>query len=258
MDNLTQEPSDSPIQQGTLSIGRGVEKLNPSRVLTLVFKCRKKSFDYIGQVRVEKDKPGFQVEIFNDNYFSHFEAGKNEVLSSLETTILRRLAGNGTLPLDYKLLIQSFLEEKARPSSLELPEISYEMNKSGIDLKEIFDRLNAEYFAGGIEAEVGWGRDSKTPNLNSIRFGSYDYSKKTIRIHPRLNQEFVPHHVVELTVYHEMCHQWAPSRRENGMRRDHHADFKKKEKEYRLYQEARRWEKQNWKKLLKPVGKREP
>ncbi|GJL79240.1 MAG: hypothetical protein NPINA01_22290 [Nitrospinaceae bacterium] len=256
MDNLAQKAPAARIQQGALSFGQGVERFNPSRVLTLVFKCRKKNFDYIGQVRVGLDKPGFQVELFNDNYFSHFEAGKDEVLSSLETTILRRLAGHAILPSDYKPLIQSFLEEKVRPSISELPEATCEKNENGLNLQEIFDRLNGEYFNGGIEAEVGWGRDSKTPNLNSIRFGSYDYSKKTIRIHPRLNQDFVPYQVVELTVYHEMCHQWAPTRRENGMRRDHHADFKKKEKEYRFYQEARRWEKQNWKKLLEPIAKK--
>ena len=108
-----------------------------------------------------------------------------------------------------------------------------------------------------IEAGVGWGRDSKTANRNTIRFGSYDIAKKVIRIHPRLNQDFVPHHVVELTVFHEMCHQWAPPRKENGNRRDHHPEFKKKEKEYRFFKEAHRWEKQNWKKLLKPVETRE-
>ena len=50
-----------------------------------------------------------------------------------------------------------------------------------------------------------------------------------------------------------MCHQWAPSVKRNGVWRDHHADFKAKEKEYRFYQEARRWEKLNWKKFLTPI-----
>jgi hypothetical protein len=256
MDPFASRQPANPIQQGTLSFGKGVEKTSPKRILTLMFKCRKKSFDYMGQVRVEKDKPGFQVEIFNDNYFSFFEAGKQEVLNSLETLILRRLAGNGILPPEYKSLIQSFLGEKSRPSLPEVPDEMLAVNVNGCDLQAIFDRLNTEYFQDTIQAGIGWGRDSQTPNRSAIRFGSYDILKKVIRIHPRLNQEFVPHPVVELTVHHEMCHQWAPPRKKNGQWLAHHADFKKKEKEYRLYGEARRWEKLNWKKLLKPVGRK--
>jgi len=241
-----------------LSFGEGREKSGPMRIFTLMFKCRKKSFDYMGQVRVDREKPGFQVEIFNDNYFSHFEEEKREVLNSLEILILRRLAGNGTLPSGYRPLIQSLLEEKMRPAFSAVHEQGRGKYGNGFDLQKIFDRLNGEYFKGGIEAGIGWGRDSNKPNRSSIRLGSYDISSKVIRIHPRLNQDFVPYSVVELTVHHEMCHQWSPPRREKGMRRDHHPEFKKKEKEYRFYGEARRWEKQNWKKLLKPVGKRTP
>ncbi|MCH8157848.1 MAG: hypothetical protein IID18_08905, partial [Nitrospinae bacterium] len=77
-----------------------------------------------------------------------------------------------------------------------------------------------------------------------------------IRIHPRLQQDFVPRSVLELTLYHEMCHQWAPVKRKKGMWRAHHPEFKKKEREYRLYDEAHAWEKENWKKLLGPAGKK--
>lgn len=256
MDPSVSKQSARTIKQGALSFGQGVEKSNPTRMLTLMFKCRKKGFDYMGQVRLEKDTPGFQVEIFNDNYFSYFEAGKKEVLESLETLILGRLAGDTILPSEYQSLIPSFLEEKVRLSPLETVVAVFEKNANGCDLQEIFDRLNAEYFKDSIQAGIGWGRDSKTPNRSAIRFGSYDIIKKMIRIHPRLNQDFVPHPVVELTVHHEMCHQWAPPHRKNGQWLAHHSDFKKKEKEYRFYGEARRWEKQNWKKLLKPVVKR--
>jgi predicted SprT family Zn-dependent metalloprotease len=258
MDKLTPKTSGSHFKQGALSFGKVMEKASPSRVLTLMFKCRKKSFDYMGQIRVDKEKPGFYVEILNDNYFSYFSARKQEILNYLEILILRRLAGHETLPAEYKSLIPAFLEERVHPCPSEPEGAAGENSANGCDLQEIFDRLNTEYFNGGIQARVGWGRDSRTPNRSAIRFGSYDLAKKAIRIHPRLNQDFVPSHVVELTVHHEMCHQWAPPRRRNGMWSDHHADFKKKEKEYRFYLEARRWEKQNWKKLLKPVEKRMP
>jgi len=93
-------------------------------------------------------------------------------------------------------------------------------------------------------------------NLTSFRFGSYDPEKKLIRIHPRLQQYFVPLSVLELTVYHEMCHQWAPMKRKKGMWVAHHPQFKRKEREYCFYDEALSWEKKNWKKLMGPTSKK--
>ena len=157
MDSSTPKQSQSSLQLGTLSFGRGVEKSTSSRVFTMVFKCRKKGFDYLGQVRIEKDQPDLRVEIFNDNYFSHFEPGKNEVLSSLETFVLRRLAGQENLPSGYKTPILSYLEEKVRPSLPEPLVTGGGNNGSGIDLQEIFDRLNGEYFQGGNRSRGGVG-----------------------------------------------------------------------------------------------------
>ena len=188
-------------------------------VYTRVFRCRKNGSDYLGQVRIQQDGHEIRVEIFNVNYFSHFEGGKNAVLESLETVVLRRLMKEGDP--ECKALIQSFLDAKIRLSVEALPLEELQGTQNGFDLKEIFDRLNAQYFDNKIRADVGWGRDSKKKNRSAFRFGSYDRAKKLIRIHPRLNQEFVPFPVVELTVYHEMCHQWAPSVRRNGVWRDH-------------------------------------
>jgi len=288
MKNSVRSRIQSAINPSDVNIGSSPPGwTNPATVYTRVFRCRKKGFDYLGQVRIQKDAPKIRVEIFNENYFSHFESGKNEVMDVLETVILRRLMSDGDP--GYKTLILSFLEAKIRSpvkpfpdkggehctstisshhsflprgekvlSSSPLMEERIEVRRdvNGFDLQEIFDRLNAEYFDNKIQAEVGWGRDSKKRNRRAFRFGSYDCFKRLIRIHPRLNQEFVPFLVVELTVYHEMCHQWAPSVKRNGVWRDHHADFKKKEKEYRFYQKARSWEKQNWKKLLQPISEK--
>ena len=101
-----------------------------------------------------------------------------------------------------------------------------------------------------------WGKNVNKKNLTSFKFGSYDPEKKLIRIHPRLQQDFVPRPVLELTMYHEMCHQWAPMKRKKGMWVAHHPQFKQKEREYRFYEEARTWEKKNWKKLMRPVSKK--
>ncbi len=256
MGKSTRENSRKNIQQGVLSFGRGVEKTHPAAVFTRVFRCRKNGFDYLGQVQIQQDGPKLRVEIFNENYFSHFEDEKNTVLSFLKAVVLGRLMKDGDFPSGYKALILSFLKPKVRPKVEAVPEMEGEGSANGFDLQGIFDRLNTEYFDDKIQAEIGWGRDSKRKNRRAFRFGSYDRAKKLIRLHPRLNQEFVPFSVVELTVYHEMCHQWAPSVKRNGVWRDHHSDFKAKEKEYLFYQEARRWEKQHWKKFLNPIAEK--
>ncbi|MFQ5483372.1 MAG: SprT-like domain-containing protein, partial [Nitrospinaceae bacterium] len=121
------------------------------------------------------------------------------------------------------------------------------------DLESLFNRLNEDYFQGNLQARIEWGRETKLPNRRTLRFGSFDARKNLIRIHPRLKQDFVPLPVLELTVYHEMCHQFLPPVKRHGNWQTHHRDFKKKEKEYRDYREAMRWEKTHWAKLLVPV-----
>lgn len=274
----------SPGTRRTSKLDSSSNGLGSAGVYTRVFRCRKNGMDYLGQVRIETDGPEIRVEVFNENYFSHFEGGKNAVLEALKTVVLSRLMKEGDAEINA--LVQSFLDAKIclpvesfpakqgelcissifpHPSLLPIEEkglsssppveerIEVRRDANGFDLKEIFDRLNAQYFDNKIRADVGWGRDSKKKNRSAFRFGSYDRAKKLIRIHPRLNQKFVPFPIVELTVYHEMCHQWTPSVRRNGVWRDHHAEFKAKEKEYHFYQEARLWEKENWKKFLHPI-----
>jgi len=152
----------------TLISGPASRWLGPAAVYTRVFRCRKKGFDYLGQVQIQKDNPKIRVEIFNENYFSHFESGKKEVMDGLETVILRRLMNDGNLPSGYKTLLLSFLEAKIRPQVEAVPCKERESNKNGFDLQEIFDRLNAEYFENKIHAGVGWGRDSKKKNRSAL------------------------------------------------------------------------------------------
>src|ERR1043166_7864424 len=61
------------------------------------------------------------------------------------------------------------------------------------DLKEVFDDLNARYFGGRLRAFVSWGRQtSASRRLRSIHFGSYNWTRNVIRIHPDLDRDYVP------------------------------------------------------------------
>ena len=75
------------------------------------------------------------------------------------------------------------------------------------DLKASFDRLNERYFEGRIEADVTWSTAPSKRRRASIKMGSYCDEDRLIRIHPALDQCFVPRYFVDFVVYHEMLHQ---------------------------------------------------
>ncbi len=128
------------------------------------------------------------------------------------------------------------------------------------DLKEIFDNLNKEYFNGTISTAITWGRNIRN-GRRYIRFGSYTEKgrqeqgdgeyKDIIRIHPILDQEFIPGFFIESIVYHEMIHKLVKTRIDNGRRKIHTPEFKEIEKKFKDYEKAREWEKENMRRLLK-------
>ncbi len=234
---------------GTLSLGKCRMDAGEPAALTRMFTLKKNGMDFVGQVRVRPGDPAVRIEVFNENYFDEFDQPESAVLDNLAGKVLGRLLKDKELPEAVKSPIREYIEEQE--SSGEKEEVIEPGNER--DLDKIFERLNQEYFSDRIKAKVMWGRDVKSRNKSGFRYGSYDEGKKLIRIHPRLKQDFVPLCVLELTVYHEMCHQFAPSYKRNGTWQSHHPEFKKKEREYKDFKDARNWEKHNWHRLLLPA-----
>lgn len=243
-----------PLRLGSIVFSPSREVSKNTKVYSRLFRCRKDGFDYIGQIKIDLQNFVVNVEVFNKNYFDYFNASLNNVILTLEKILFTKLLLEKSIPEILRKIVFSLLNnkrvERKQSSTLDL------IKDHKINLKEIFDKLNTEYFKSEIKANIKWGKKVHKENLTSFRFGSYDPEKQLIRIHPRLQQDFVPISVLELTVYHEMCHQWAPMKRERGMWIAHHPQFKKKEREYLFYNEARSWEKENWKKLMRPIRKK--
>jgi hypothetical protein len=88
-------------------------------------------------------------------------------------------------------------------------------SKPGIyfDLTAIFADLNERFFNRSINASVNWGRTRKIKRKNSIRLGSYHDTDKSITIHPALDQPTVPLICLERIMFHEMLHQYLPSKK---------------------------------------------
>ncbi len=254
MDSQTSFIQKTGCTPGVVSLGIGEEDFEKD-VFRLLFTCKKNGLDFLGQLRLDAREGKVDIEMFNEGYFEFFEDDKHHVMLSLAEKTLSGLWKHGIVPEKFRELGRdhlTYLKESVEPV-IQPPEEAAQEETGEVDLQKIFDRLNQEYFGGKLDAGIEWGRETKTPNRRSFRFGSYDSKRNLIRIHPRLNQDFVPLCVLELTVHHEMCHQACPPVKRGGQWQTHHQDFKKKEREYRHFKEAVKWEKTHWAKLLAPA-----
>ena len=119
------------------------------------------------------------------------------------------------------------------------------------DLRAIFDQLNEAYFDGSVRCRISWGRDVRRGKARrSIRVGSFSLEDDLIRVHPGLDQEWVPGFYVQWVIYHEMLHAMHPIPVVNGRRRFHTPAFSKEERQFCYFNEAVGWERRNLPALL--------
>ena len=103
------------------------------------------------------------------------------------------------------------------------------------DLTASFTRVNREYFNGHVRGiTFTWGRPSRRT------LGHYDSAKRTIVISAILDRRRIPEYLVDFIVYHELLHHEIPTFYRNGRRVIHSPEFRKREKEFRRYPQARR------------------
>jgi len=115
------------------------------------------------------------------------------------------------------------------------------------DLQEIFKKLNAKYFGNRMRGyTITWGRKRKQKPKEYFVYGSIQEEDKIIRIHPLLDARFVPTWFIEYVLYHEMLHAFVPDRFDSaGRRLVHHELFNRREREFRFYRRAKKWEEEN-------------
>jgi hypothetical protein len=112
------------------------------------------------------------------------------------------------------------------------------------DLHSIFMRINQDYFEGKLSSVITWGNRSRRA-VRKRTLGSYRRQTDTIRINPVLDRKTVPHYYIEFVVYHEMLHA-AIGSEEKAKRctpgRVHTRAFKERERLFKEYEKAIRWE----------------
>lgn len=127
------------------------------------------------------------------------------------------------------------------------------------DLSILAAEINQRYFDGELTAAITWGRRRPQRRQRrrrrrsarvSIQLGSYRADQDLVRIHPALDQPWVPHYVVESIVHHELLHAALPAVVENGRRRVHTPEFRRREARYPHLAEARAWIRENLMRLV--------
>ena len=118
------------------------------------------------------------------------------------------------------------------------------------DLGAIKQQLCRQYFPTCREVAIGWGRWSGRARPRSIRLGVYLPGARLIRIHPALDQAFVPRFFVEFIVYHEMLHHVIPPLRVNGRYQIHTPAFRRREQAFPAYAAALAWRQRHLPRLL--------
>ena len=108
-------------------------------------------------------------------------------------------------------------------------------------LQETFDRLNRAYFQDRANCQITWGYRRRRPGRRTIRLGSYCQTRKIIRVHPILDNAFVPAYVIDHIVYHEMLHHCLGARKKNGRRILHDETFKERERDFVDRSKAHSW-----------------
>lgn len=130
------------------------------------------------------------------------------------------------------------------------PEIKIECDH----LEENFHRLNLEYFENKLKKpSLRWGR-KRNNRKSSIVYGYYDPKRYLITMNPILKEDFVPFHVFEYVLFHEMLHIKVKGKHVKIGRRKvfqvHTKEFREAEKVYKQYKESKAWLKENFKRIM--------
>jgi hypothetical protein len=121
------------------------------------------------------------------------------------------------------------------------------------DLLAVFGKVNDRYFDGAINALITWGKRPTTKGRvrKTIKLGSYSAFDRLVRVHPALDQKWVPRYFVAYIVYHEMLHHVIPGSRGLGRVNLHPPEFKERERDFLYFDRAIEWEKRHVARLLR-------
>jgi len=172
-----------------------------------------------------------------------FTDAPSEIYRSLALILLGKLYRktiDGSYHRTYRAFILSeAIQERAR---MERTKRCRRMRARGargthVDLEQLFDDLNREYFAGSLaRPQLSWSAKKSRHAL-----GRYDATHNVIFISRVFDVPGVPRFVVAYILFHEMLHLKHRSRVDDSRLIVHTAEFKAEEQKFREYDAAKLW-----------------
>lgn len=118
------------------------------------------------------------------------------------------------------------------------------------DLQVLFDHVNETYFHHACKVSITWGHAGPKHRRRSIQLGSFTEEDQLIRIHPCLDQAFVPQFYVAWIIFHEILHEVFGLKRSSKRKVFHTKEFVALEQSFPDYVKCKAWEKKNLPRLL--------
>jgi hypothetical protein len=122
------------------------------------------------------------------------------------------------------------------------------------DLRRIYDALLPLFVESFDDVRITWGRLTRLKRgQRGLQLGTYTPSEQLVRIHPVLDQAWVPEYVVATVVHHEMLHHALPAVEANGKTFFHTPEFRRRERAYVDHDRTAAWERANLGTLLRTM-----
>jgi hypothetical protein len=136
-------------------------------------------------------------------------------------------------------ILRSDIQERARTVRTQRSRVHTGRGSRGrhVDLEELFDRLNQDYFAGTLDKP----RLSWSARKSRFVLGRYDATHHTIFVSRLFDAPTIPAYVVEYVMFHEMLHVKHQTRVRDSRIIVHTPEFKIEERNFPHYQEAKLW-----------------
>ena len=192
-------------------------------------------------ITVRWSNPGYTVRVHH-----MFLEARAPVLKALASFI-------GTRRARPSPILREFVAahaEKIKRAPARMRRIAVRTAGRYFDLREIFARVNREFFNGQVDCRITWGTRMGARPRQSIRLGTYSEQTKTIRVNPGLDQSFVPPYVIEGIVYHEMLHHLVGTTPVKGRKVAHSLAFRRLECRYPHHGQVQAWIKTHRDRLL--------
>ena len=208
------------------------------------------------ELRPRTERPRVEIEFCrfaNANSFIRWESGRLSVricdvlqrapaavLESLAYILISKLLRRST-PRQYSERYRRYLNRKDMRRSLHLVRQArgrkFVSGGKGThyDLDQLFEELNFRYFHGLMARPLlGWSRQASRTML-----GHFDPSHNAIIISKLLDNDKVPRLALEYVLFHEMLHLRYPVDHSGARRCVHTAEFKKAEREFAAWKDAK-------------------